>query len=647
MKLNRITLQNIKSFKEEIVVDFKPDINILIGPNAGGKSNMMDILNIVVNHYFVHNWRLKKQTLSDGTFRKSIQHREDIFNPIENFLEKNLEIKDLDQKIKLKFELDKTDLENIDIVNKNKENLLEYAQNEHKDGNLNNFFKSINVSENWEKFKLDYEIINHLLNHNSEDFPNNRFLSYLNNFEGISILINEYNSTDTPKERITKLYPLSLYFSPYRNPTIENLRSGIADKDQFDLIQSYKKNTSKSTSSILEYASFYFGLKMRIYNDSLENFKQDIEVKFVEKFLKKLGYSSFETVVVDKQKNIYEINLKKQHKNMLISRASSGEKEILSLLMGIFAFNIKGGLIFLDEPDLHLHPRWQRLFLDLFIQLSKERNIQFFIATHSPQFVSTKSLKNTYRVYKEDDTSKIYSPVIKETKDSDTKDIFQIINVLNNEKIFFADKILLVEGVVDRIIYEKILKLIKKKIRNTETVEVLEVYGKDNFKKFTEFMKSWKIISYIFADRDYVATIGDDNMKNLFKVDFEKMKKSLYNKNSKDVKSLLKNLNGLIKKKKNEINQVDLTNLSELFSHLKKRHFSLKENVNPNEKKKMTGFIKNQYENNIFILLEGDIEDYFGGGHFDIKKAIVVASNLNGRNIPKEIETNIKKILKD
>ncbi len=53
--------------------------------------------------------------------------------------------------------------------------------------------------------------------------------------------------------------------------------------------------------------------------------------------------------------------------------------------------NVKDGVVLLDEPELHLHPRWQRVFLGVFREIAPSRNNQFVITTHSPVFVSRRS----------------------------------------------------------------------------------------------------------------------------------------------------------------------------------------------------------------------------------------------------------------
>lgn len=66
-------------------------------------------------------------------------------------------------------------------------------------------------------------------------------------------------------------------------------------------------------------------------------------------------------------------------------RLSAGEKQMLSFL----CYNTfsKNKVIFIDEPELSLHPDWQRLLIPTLLRQGS--NNQFFIATHSP-FIYTK-----------------------------------------------------------------------------------------------------------------------------------------------------------------------------------------------------------------------------------------------------------------
>lgn len=61
---------------------------------------------------------------------------------------------------------------------------------------------------------------------------------------------------------------------------------------------------------------------------------------------------------------------------------SSGEKQILLLLLRIFLLNEKESVVLIDEPENSLDISWQYKLIDIMTQLNP--NAQFFITTHSP-----------------------------------------------------------------------------------------------------------------------------------------------------------------------------------------------------------------------------------------------------------------------
>lgn len=89
-------------------------------------------------------------------------------------------------------------------------------------------------------------------------------------------------------------------------------------------------------------------------------------------------------------------------RTLRINQLSDGYRIMLGLVMDLarrqaeaisFAPNVSGGfglwpsIVFIDEIDLHLHPRWQQVVLsqvqDVF------RNTQFIVTTHSPQVLTS------------------------------------------------------------------------------------------------------------------------------------------------------------------------------------------------------------------------------------------------------------------
>lgn len=517
MRVTKFIIKNVKSFGEETPISLNPGLNILIGPNAGGKSNLFDIINFSLNYFFIHTWRITEQRTREGFLLRRNLEKPEVYENPGAYLDKHDRRKSEPQEIKIGFLIQEEDVRNIQVILDSKDELTSLEKGTFGSSHLQNNF--LNAIQGYDVGNIKNKEVEFTVKDNSVSTPKpldeseaksyDIILRYFNNFELFSLLVQEYNATLQDK-KIPRLYPPLIYFSPYRIPQLQHLVTRLAGSDLFTLVQAYKKNTSKNVSSTFELATHHFSRKLRLLNNNLELFHKDEEVIFVNNYMQKLGYKRFTLVEVDPLNNVYQACIEKRDDQLFeISKASSGEKEILNMLLGIFAFNVKNGVVIIDEPDLHLHPLWQNILLDLFFELSDQRGIQFMLATHSPTFITRRSVRNTLRIYAPNGGSKVVMP---SPLDESEKDLFQIINVFNNAKVFFADKVILVEGPVDNLIYHGILRKLQPQFNKTEVIETLDVQGKDNLGKFKKFLDKWQIRSYRIADRGY--TSADE--KNLF-----------------------------------------------------------------------------------------------------------------------------------
>lgn len=65
-----------------------------------------------------------------------------------------------------------------------------------------------------------------------------------------------------------------------------------------------------------------------------------------------------------------------------IDALSSGEKQILLILLRVFLLDRKESCVLLDEPENSLDISWQYKLIDMLVRLNP--NAQYFITTHSP-----------------------------------------------------------------------------------------------------------------------------------------------------------------------------------------------------------------------------------------------------------------------
>ena len=64
---------------------------------------------------------------------------------------------------------------------------------------------------------------------------------------------------------------------------------------------------------------------------------------------------------------------------------SSGEKQMLAILLTVLVEDDKPFVLFMDEPEVSLHIEWQKRLIDLCIELNP--NVQIILTTHSPAVV--------------------------------------------------------------------------------------------------------------------------------------------------------------------------------------------------------------------------------------------------------------------
>ena len=64
---------------------------------------------------------------------------------------------------------------------------------------------------------------------------------------------------------------------------------------------------------------------------------------------------------------------------------SSGEKQMLAILLTVLVEDDQPYVLFMDEPEVSLHIEWQKRLIDLIVELNP--NVQIILTTHSPAVV--------------------------------------------------------------------------------------------------------------------------------------------------------------------------------------------------------------------------------------------------------------------
>jgi predicted ATP-dependent endonuclease of OLD family len=80
-----------------------------------------------------------------------------------------------------------------------------------------------------------------------------------------------------------------------------------------------------------------------------------------------------------------EIRFSQIGETLVPYQLSSGEKQMLAILLTVLVEDNQHYVLFMDEPEVSLHIEWQKRLIDLCVELNP--NVQIILTTHSPAVV--------------------------------------------------------------------------------------------------------------------------------------------------------------------------------------------------------------------------------------------------------------------
>ena len=286
----------------------------------------------------------------------------------------------------------------------------------------------------------------------------------------LSELINKnqiFNNFDETKEStLYKFFGLILLFNdlPEYKLGMDNAKKKAFEDKQEEILNKFKENFKKNDfgeedfNSILKYiqnkeSKEIFTIKyiqniIENYscnsekqswnNDNLKSIRNDELNKFENNLLEYL------------HKNEYlQINfLDKKNPSISLLDLSSGEKVYLEFLTNI-SYNLKklnsDKIFLLDEPDLTLHPKWQKKLVSNILKCNdkiKNKKIHFILTTHSPFVLSDIPKENVIFLekYKKDEEKNQEEGNCKNvTKDIPLETFGANIHTLLSDGFFMSD----------------------------------------------------------------------------------------------------------------------------------------------------------------------------------------------------------------
>jgi len=202
------------------------------------------------------------------------------------------------------------------------------------------------------------------------------------------------------------------YFSSWRvpnlvgsvDPTVGKRGRRPAKNDQNGLLNVKQLLVNVATIDRFENTQPPFGRYyplMRTINEAWSAFYPDRKESFSVEVVKspELSGGSFEVYLRTTQGYLLEVDL-----------LSAGQLELFLFLSALALNGEREGIVFIDEPELHLDPQWHRLILRSLIKL--QRKAQFVVATHSPEiYDAARSYERHFLVPEDDPRAGIWHSV--------------------------------------------------------------------------------------------------------------------------------------------------------------------------------------------------------------------------------------------
>lgn len=631
MKVKRIAVENVRSFLDRAELKTDGQISILIGPNGGGKTNLLDTIVIVLRRYMLASMYAVAVPTADDPDRHEFRTN-DALNQM--LMEKNSRASRLPQLVEIEIELTQRDVDNISKLKNEAPATLTYAKKYHnavilekaEQWDVDAFSKGDVLTYRWKDGNIQ-----------SGSKKEKDFLEYLNLFE-IDNLIRAENDLPSLSSPV-------LYLPVNRGLANLSSRVQLASYNSYEQKRLNDAAFSRNSLSIVQMAIGTLAEKYRLLLEQDKGgagaiFRSEKGLQKLTGSLQQLGYD-WNLTTINALKNEYDIQLTKHGLSFLVGAASSGEKELLTYLFAIYALNIRDAVILVDEPELHLHPKWQKILLRLFVDLSRDTGNQFILATHSPTFVSPESIQYVSRVYSQQQASRIVT--LDATGLPNKKHLFNIVNSQNNERIFFADWVILVEGLSDRIFLEAVFRRLQVETALKSVVEIVDIGGKGFIDSYRALLTACQIPHFTLADRDYIEQIGDATIKSLFVTNHDEIKSDVFESiKSKDAKSFSEAITAAL-------DGGNIQDAKDIWQYIQAHRRQLKPALSQKDSQALEAFIDSQRDRRIYLLKRGALEDYLPPGYRgkDVEKLIeLFAADSFWDQMPSEAREEIEEIVR-
>lgn len=497
MYINSIKIKNYRNY-ENFYMKFKEGLNVIIGANNAGKTNLLHAINL-----------LKDLNIEIDDFNKN-----DILKKYMNDYKKEAPIIEVEYEIFHEIseddENDESIIKLLPFLGLDRINEIRTEQ-----GNKNEYLIVANI-------KIRYELNKKYL----KDYCN--LVKDIDNFDDyISCLElmqkhyewNVYNGIDDSnidKKSISEIFKID-FIEAERNTndvyyeTKNEINKYIKEEENMKKVKGLAKTISgkmeETVKEILE----------KIYKVVNEDEKNEIGLKDGNVSIKQ-GISYKPDISSGYKIDVEDTNLKYI---VPLTHNGVGYNNLINIYMLLKLSELRPGrdfrILCLEEPEAHLHPAMQYKLFKYIKKINDENklNQQIFVTTHSSNITSVSGIENMYMI----DYNRSFDEVVNmslsnqlKDKNDSQKHIMKFLDVTKSDMLF-AKKVIFVEGLAEKLILPKFLEKEGYSYEN-EHISIIDIGGK-HFKYFIDIYKDSNINKKILCitDKDFKVNCKDDLSK--------------------------------------------------------------------------------------------------------------------------------------
>ncbi|MFZ1155356.1 MAG: AAA family ATPase [Solirubrobacteraceae bacterium] len=164
-----------------------------------------------------------------------------------------------------------------------------------------------------------------------------------------------------------------------------------------------------------------------------------------------------------------------------------------------------------EEPDAFVQPHGVRRLASLIRRIGGDDKAQVVLTTHSPSLLATLAPRDIVRIEKRGAATKVFQAP---TRLADPA--FARYVTRDTAEMFFARRVLLVEGATERFLLPPLSTLVQSSGQvldfDRERVSVVELNGKGSVLSFLKILDSFEIETRAILDKDF---LGDSTCRSL------------------------------------------------------------------------------------------------------------------------------------